>query len=69
MAYAAQGSNSSDLPEINFAGGSVKDLTIYVASVPGQLTLIATLMALTQVNQKYLKVKKLIEMFYSFKRV
>ena len=51
------------------AGGSVKDLTIYIASVPGQLTPLATSLALTAVNEKYWKVNKPMEMFYSFKRV
>ena len=50
-------------------GGSVKDLTIYIASVPGQLTPLTTSFSLTQVNEKYWKVNKPMEMFYSFKRV
>ena len=51
------------------SGGSVKDLIIYIASVPGQMTAVATNMSLTQVNEKYWKVNKPMEMFYSFKRV
>lgn len=51
------------------AGGSVKDLTIFIASVPGQLTPLTTSLSLTQVNEKYWKVNKPMEMFYSFKRV
>lgn len=58
---SAEGSTSS--------GGSVKDLTIYVASVPGQMTPLTTSLSLTQVNEKYWKVNKPMEMLYSFKRV
>ena len=50
-------------------GSSVKDLTIYIASIPGQLTPLTTTFSLTQVNEKYWKVNKPMEMFYSFKRV
>lgn len=53
----------------NGSGGSVKDLTIFIASVPGQLTPLTTSLSLTQVNEKYWKVNKPMEMFYSFKRV
>ena len=51
------------------SGGSVKDLIIYIASVPGQMTAVATNMSLTQVNEKYWKVNKPLEMFYRFTRV
>lgn len=62
---ANDGSSSGGNPP----GGSVKDLTIYIASVPGQLTPLTTSFSLTQVNEKYWKVNKPMEMFYSFKRV
>jgi len=51
------------------AGGSVKDLTIFIASVPGQLTPLTPSLSLTQVNEKYWKVNKPLEMFYRFTRV
>ena len=50
-------------------GGSVKDLTIFIASVPGQLTPLTPSLSLTQVNEKYWKVNKPLEMFYRFTRV
>ena len=61
-------SGASQNPPEN-PGSSVKDLTIYIASVPGQLTPLTTTFSLTQVNEKYWKVNKPMEMFYSFKRV
>ena len=48
---------------------SVKDLTIYIASVPAQLTPLTPTLSLTQVNEKFWKVNKPMEMFYSFKHV
>jgi len=51
------------------AGGSVKDLTIFIASVPGQLTPLTPSLSLTEVNEKYWKVNKPLEMFYRFTRV
>ena len=67
----AEGSTSNDASASSSSAsdGSVKDLIIYIASVPGQMTALATNMALTQVNEKYWKVNKPMEMFYSFKRV
>ena len=62
-------STSASSIELKASGGSVKDLIIYIASVPGQMTAVATNMSLTQVNEKYWKVNKPMEMFYSFKRV
>ena len=62
-------SNNASTSSSSASDGSVKDLIIYIASVPGQMTALATNMALTQVNEKYWKVNKPMEMFYSFKRV
>lgn len=53
----------------NNTSASVKDLNIYIASVPGQMTPLSTSLSLTQVNEKYWKVNKPMEMFYSFKRL
>ena len=66
---ATNASTSSSNNSSVASGGSVKDLIIYIASVPGQMTAVATNMSLTQVNEKYWKVNKPMEMFYSFKRV
>ncbi len=44
----------------------VKDLTIYVGPTPGNIVVLAGSMTLTQVNDKYWKVNKPMEMFYSF---
>jgi len=51
------------------AGGSVKDLNIFIASIPGQLTPLMPSLSLTEVNEKYWKVNKPLEMFYRFTRV
>ena len=47
--------NGSSLPgssstSTNAKDQAVKDLTIYIASVPGQMTPLGTLLSLTQVN-------------------
>jgi len=65
--------NGSSLPvssssSTNAKDQAVKDLTIYIASVPGQMTPLGTPLSLTQVNEKYWKVNKPMEMFYSFRR-
>merc|ERR1712018_381071 len=62
-------SNNASTSSSSASNGSVKDLIIYIASVPGQMTALATNLALTQVNEKFWKVNKPMEMFYSFKRV
>jgi E3 ubiquitin-protein ligase RNF1/2 len=64
--------NGSSLPSSSSSNNAkdqaVKDLTIYIASVPGQMTPLGTQISLTQVNEKFWKVNKPMEMFYSFKR-
>jgi E3 ubiquitin-protein ligase RNF1/2 len=65
--------NGSKLPSLSSSSTNtkdpiVRDLTIHVASVPGQLTQLRASLSLTQVNEKYWKVNKPMEMFYSFKR-
>jgi E3 ubiquitin-protein ligase RNF1/2 len=62
-------STASASTSASSGNSSVKDLTIYIASVPGQMTPLTTSLALTQVNEKYWKVNKPMEMFYSFNRV
>ncbi len=61
--------NSGASTSTTSGNSSVKDLTIYIASSPGQLTPLTTSQSLTQVNEKYWNVNKPMEMVYSFKRV
>ena len=58
----SSGSNSNNVKD-----HAVKDLIIYIASVPGQMTPLNTAFTLTQVNEKFWNVNKPMEMFYSFK--
>ncbi|XP_070564804.1 E3 ubiquitin-protein ligase RING2-like isoform X3 [Ptychodera flava] len=44
------------------------DFTIYIASTPGQYTDLNGAMTLDQVNERYWKVNKPLEMFYSWKK-
>ena len=48
---------------------SVKDLTIFIVPSAGNIVELEGSMTLTQVNEKYWKVNKPLEMFYSFQRV
>merc|ERR1711971_806026 len=66
---ASSATAAAAAPSAASAGGSVKDLTIFIASVPGQLTPLTPSLSLTQVNEKYWKVNKPLEMFYRFTRV
>jgi len=50
------------------ASGSVKDLKIFIAPTPGQKVELSGSMSLTEANEKYWKVNKPMEMFYSFQR-
>ncbi|KAK3583634.1 hypothetical protein CHS0354_039461 [Potamilus streckersoni] len=47
------------------AGGEEKKYTIYIASTPGNYTALNGSMTLEQVNEKYWKVNKPLEMYYS----
>jgi E3 ubiquitin-protein ligase RNF1/2 len=64
-------SSSASSSEGGSGGGinpTVKDLTIFIAPTPGQMVELSGSMSLTQVNEKYWKVNKPMEMFYSFQR-
>ena len=63
-AAAAPSSSSSAGGETNL----VKDLTIFISPAPNQLTPLAQNLSLAQVNEKYWKVNKPMEMVYSFQR-
>merc|ERR1712179_111071 len=43
----------------------IKDLVLYIASLPTKWTPLSTSLSLIQVNEKYWKVNKPMEMFYS----
>ncbi len=44
----------------------MKDLAIYIAPAPGNIVELAGAMTLSQVNEKFWRVNKPMEMFYSF---
>jgi E3 ubiquitin-protein ligase RNF1/2 len=61
---AAAAASSSTNPKLS----AVKDLQIFIASSPGQMIDLDGSVSLTHVNEKYWKVNKPMEMFYSFQR-
>ncbi len=44
----------------------MKDLTIYVGPTPGNIVELSGSMTLSQANDKYWRINKPMEMFYSF---
>jgi len=66
---AADPSNASSSANGGSAGGSVKDLTIYISTSGGPLMALSPSLSLTEVNETHWKVNKPMEMLYSFKRV
>merc|ERR1712150_237632 len=44
----------------------VKDLTIYIVTIPGQMTPLTTYLSLSQIYEKHWRVNKPMELFYSF---
>lgn len=50
------------------SAAQVKDLAIFIMPTPGQMVELSGSMSLNQVNEKYWKVNRPMEMFYSFHR-
>ena len=54
------------LGALTTAEGSVKDFKNFIASVLGQLTALTPSLSVMEVNEKYWKVEKPLEIFYRF---